>query len=56
MRFKRLFSPAVPISVDIARDPARFEAVANDDIDQEFAIGPFNRRGVTTPMPTDVGG
>jgi hypothetical protein len=32
------------------------EAVANDDIDQEFAIGLFNRRGVTTRMPTDDGG
>jgi len=32
------------------------EAVANDDIDQEFAIGLFNRRGVTTRMATDGGG
>jgi hypothetical protein len=29
------------------------EAVANDDIDQEFAIGLFNRRGVATRMPAD---
>jgi hypothetical protein len=32
------------------------EGVANDDIDQAFAIGLFNRRGVTTRMPTDGGG
>jgi len=32
------------------------EAVANDDIDQEPATGLFNRRGVTTRMPTDGGG
>jgi hypothetical protein len=32
------------------------EGVVNDDIDQEFAIGLFNRRGVTTRMPTDGGG
>jgi transcriptional regulator with XRE-family HTH domain len=32
------------------------EEIANDDIDQGFAIGLFNRRGVTTRMPTDGGG
>lgn len=32
------------------------EDVANDDIDQGFVIGLFNRRGVTTRMPTDGGG
>ncbi len=31
------------------------EAVANDEIDQGFVIGLFNRRGVTTRMPNDGG-
>lgn len=31
------------------------EEVANDDIDQGFVIGLYNRRGVTTRMPTDGG-
>lgn len=38
-------------------EPVRdvIEAVANDDIDQGFVIGRFNRRGVTTRMPNDGG-
>ena len=32
------------------------EDVANDDIDQGFVIGLYNRRGVTTRFPTDGGG
>ena len=32
------------------------EDVANDAIDEGFAIGRFNRRGVTTRMPNDGGG
>lgn len=32
------------------------ENVANDDIDQGFVIGLYNRRGVTTRMPSDGGG
>ncbi|MGO4127883.1 helix-turn-helix domain-containing protein [Inquilinus sp. YAF38] len=31
------------------------EEVANDDIDQGFTIGLYNRRGMTTRMPTDGG-
>jgi hypothetical protein len=36
--------------------PPGVEGVANDDIDQEFAIGLFNRQGVTRRMLTDGGG
>lgn len=38
-------------------EPVRdvIETVANDDIDQGFLIGRFNRRGVTTRMPNDGG-
>ena len=32
------------------------EDIANDDVDQGFVIGLFNRRGLTTRMPTDGGG
>lgn len=38
-------------------EPVRdvIEDVANEDLDQGFAIGLYNRRGVTTRMPTDGG-